>query len=150
VIVGEVGASRPDFQASEDDNVLVQGIIGDRQALGFFGYTYLDHNRDKLGVIGIDGGAGCVVPTVQTIRNGSYFPLSRPLFIYVKLSSLGKPGFRDFLVFFMTHAEELIPETGLLPVSQQQYRENLDLLAAAAGLSISQVGGSQWGDWPGG
>jgi phosphate transport system substrate-binding protein len=124
-IVGEVGASRTDFQASEDDNVLVQGITGDRYALGYFGYAYLAGNRDKLGVVAVDGGAGCITPTEETVRDGSYAPLSRPLFLYVKRSALGNPGLQEFLRYFMDHAGELVPETGFVPLPDSVYQVNL-------------------------
>jgi len=132
-IVGEVGASRADFQASEDDNVLVQGIIGDRYALGFFGYAYVAGNRDRLGVVAVDGGGGCVRPTEQTVRDGSYSPLSRLLYLYVKRSSLGDPGLREFLGYFMGHATELIPETGFVPFPDSLYRANLGALGLGEG-----------------
>lgn len=131
-IVGEVGASRTDFQASEDDNVLVQGITGDPHALGFFGYAYLVGNRDRLRVVAVDGGNGCVEPTEATIRDGSYAPLSRPLFIYVKRSSLKSPGMRDFLRFFMANAAATIPETGFVPLPDSVYLANLRKLEEAA------------------
>jgi phosphate transport system substrate-binding protein len=131
-IVGEVGASRTDFQASEDDNVLVQGITGDRHALGFFGFAYLARNRERLGVVAVDGGGGCVRPTLQTIRDGSYAPLTRRLFLYVKRSSLQRGGVRDFLQFYMNRAGEVIPETGFLPVSDSVYQANLEVLGRAS------------------
>lgn len=132
-IVGEVGASRTDFQASEDDNVLVQGITGDRYALGFFGYAYLEHNRSRLRVVAVDGGGGCVQPTVETIRDGSYTPLGRILFLYVKRESLENPGVRAFLEYFLTHAVSIIPETGLVPLSESTYEANLARLDREAG-----------------
>jgi phosphate transport system substrate-binding protein len=147
-IIGELGASRTDFQASEDDNVLVQGITGDRYALGFFGYAYLAGNRDKLGVVAVDGGAGCVRPTEETIGDGSYFPLSRPLLIYVKRSSLESPGLMSFLDYFMTHASELIPETEFLPLSDDQYEVNLETLRRAAAGSPAPLGSEPQGGLP--
>jgi phosphate transport system substrate-binding protein len=136
-IVGEVGASRTDFQASEDDNVLVQGVTGDRYALGFFGYAYAlpAGNRDRVKLVAVDGGSGCVSPNQGTIRDGSYSPLSRTLFLYVKISSLRDPGPRAFLGFFMSHATEWIPDTGFVPLSANLYRENLDRLEQAARIS---------------
>ena len=137
-IVGEVGASRTDFQASEDDNVLVQGITGDRYALGYFGYAYLDRNRDKLREVAVDSGSGCVKPSLSTIRDGSYGTLTRPLFIYVKEASLERAGVRAFLHFFMTRAEDLIPETGFVPVADSVYRENLRYLEEETGVPLTQ------------
>ncbi len=142
-VVGEVRASRTDFQASEDDNVLVQGITGDPHALGFFGYAYLVGNRDKLGVVAVDGGKGCVLPTEDTIRDGSYKPLSRPLFIYAKLSSLGNPGMQDFLRFFMVNAAATIPETGFVPLPDSVYQANLRILNEAAGAVLLKGSGDE-------
>jgi phosphate transport system substrate-binding protein len=124
-IVGEAGASRTDFQASEDDNVLVNGLSGDRYALGYFGYAYLAGNRDRLKVVGVDGGEGCVEPTPETIRDGSYAPLGRQLFVYIKLSSLQRAGMAAFIEYFMVHAGRLIPETGFLPLPDSAYQEGL-------------------------
>jgi phosphate transport system substrate-binding protein len=132
-IVGEVGASRTDFQASEDDNVLVQGITGDRYALGFFGYAYLAGNRDRLGVVAVDGGAGCISPTEETVRQGSYAPLSRPLFLYVKRASLGNAGLQEFLRYFMNHAGEIVSETGFVPLPDTLYQVNLRQLGLSEG-----------------
>jgi phosphate transport system substrate-binding protein len=139
-IVGEVGASRTDFQTSEDDNILVQGITGDRYALGFFGYAYLDRNRDQLGVVAVDAGEGCVAPTLQTIRDGTYVPLRRQLFLYPSLESLKGSGSGRFLHYFFTHAEELIPETGFVPLPDSVYRANLEVLSAAAGMRRTASG----------
>jgi phosphate transport system substrate-binding protein len=141
-IVGEVGASRTDFQASEDDNILVQGISGDRFALGFFGYSYVEGNRGRLGVVAVDGGRGCVEPSEETIQEGSYDPLSRPLFLYVRRSSMGDPGPMAFLSYFMTNAGDIIPETGFVPLSEETYRTNLAVLAIGAG------GGPEVGENP--
>ena len=88
VINGEEGASRTDFSATEDDNVTVQGVSGDKGALGYFGFSYFEENQDKLKALEVDGGGGCVAPSVEAAQDGSYTPLSRPLFMYVKLSSL--------------------------------------------------------------
>ena len=94
---GESQASRGDFVASEDDNVLVHGISGDKESLGYFGYAYYLENQDKLKLLGIDGGEGCVKPTEETINNGTYRPLSRPLFIYLRKDSALKPHIQEFI-----------------------------------------------------
>lgn len=127
-IIGEPGASRTDFQTSEDDNVLVQGLIGNRFSLGFLGYAYLEENRDRLKVLAVDGGEGCVTPSPETIRDGRYAPLSRQLYLYVKLSSLERPGMAAFMDYFMANAEDLIPPTGLIPLPDRAYREGLTQL----------------------
>lgn len=134
-IMGEVGASRTDFQASTDDNFLVQGISGDQFAMGFLGYSYVEGNRGRLGVVAVDGGQGCVIPTEETIRDGSYSPLSRPLFLYVKRESLGDPGPSAFLRYFMTRAARIIPGTGFVPLSDVTYRTNLAVLSIGGGSS---------------
>jgi phosphate transport system substrate-binding protein len=130
-IVGELRASRTDFQASEDDNVLVQGITGDRYALGFFGFGYLAGNSDILTAVGVDNGSGCVSPTRVTIQDGSYSPLTRDLLIYVNKASLLRPGVMDFLNYFMEHADSLISSEGFAPVPASTYLENREELARA-------------------
>jgi phosphate transport system substrate-binding protein len=118
-IVGEEGASRSDYTASEDDNVLVQGIAGDTNALGYFGYAYFTQNTDKLKAVAVDDGNGCVTPNEQTITSGQYSPLSRPLFIYVKKQSASRPEVRGFVDFFLQVGSELNREVGYIPVPQQ-------------------------------
>ncbi len=136
-VVGEMGASRMDFQASEDDNVLVRGITGDQYALGYFGYAYLEENRERLKAVAVDGGAGCVAPTPESIRDGSYSPLGRQLFLYTKVASLSRPGMVALMEFFMSHAQELVLSAGFLPLPDPVYEENLDLVGSVAGLSMS-------------
>jgi phosphate transport system substrate-binding protein len=132
-VMGEVGASRTDFQASEDDNVLVRGLMGDRNSLGYFGFAYVAEYEGSLKVLGVDGGEGCVCPEAETIRDGTYAPLSRRLFLYVNKNSLGRPGMLAFMEYSMAHATELIPPTGLVALPDQVYRENLAFLKGAAG-----------------
>ena len=91
VIVGEEGASRGDFTPSEDDNVLVQGVAGDEDALGYFGFAYYEQNADELGLVAVDSGSGCVTPSRETILDGTYAPLSRPLYVYVRTDALARP-----------------------------------------------------------
>ena len=126
-INGEAQASRSDYTASADDNVLVQGISGDKGSLGYFGYAYYAENKDKLKVIGIDNGDGCVVPSANTIGNGSYKPLSRPLFIYVNATSLDKqPEVKEFVKFYMEHGKKLVDEVGYISLAASVYAENLN------------------------
>jgi phosphate transport system substrate-binding protein len=122
-IVGEEGASRSDYTASEDDNVLVQGIAGDTNALGYFGFAYFTQNTDKLKAISVDDGNGCVAPNEQTITSGRYSPLSRPLFIYVKKQSATRPEVGAFVDFFLQVGNELNREVGYIPVPQQTLAE---------------------------
>jgi len=118
VIVGEEGASRSDYTASEDDNVLVQGVAGDPDALGYFGYGYYEQNQDKLKVLGIDSGNGCIEPSRQTIESGTYTPLSRPLYIYVSQEGAGRPEVAAFIDFYLETVSELVSEVGYIPVPE--------------------------------
>ena len=131
-INGESGASRPDFQASENDNILVQGVAGDRFALGYFGYAYYLENRDQLKLLEIDGGGGCVAPSDETIADGTYAPLSRPLFVYVKHSALQRPEVRGYVDFMLENASELVPATGYHALSESDYQAALQAIAEAA------------------
>jgi phosphate transport system substrate-binding protein len=133
VIVGETGASRTDYQASEDDNVLVQGVAGDPYALGYFGHAYATQNADKVKSIGVDNGAGCVLPTDETIGDKSYAPLSRELFIYVARGALSRPAVDEFVRFYMENAAALVPSTGYLALDAAEYQANLQALQAGPG-----------------
>ncbi|HUP18366.1 MAG TPA: PstS family phosphate ABC transporter substrate-binding protein [Gemmatimonadota bacterium] len=132
VIAGESGASRPDYTASEDDNVLVQGVAGDASALGYFGFAYYEENQDKLKLVAVDGGAGCVLPTVATIESGEYAPLSRPLFLYVSDRGLEKEAVREFFDFALTEGAELVRSVGYIPLKPEQYEEELAEVRALA------------------
>jgi len=127
---GESGASRPDYTASEDDNVLVQGIAGDEYALGFFGFAYYVENQDKLKVVPIDGGNGPVTPTATTINDGTYSPLSRPIFIYLNTASLARPEVRAFLNFYIDNAGVLASEVGYIELPEEMYQSSREKLAA--------------------
>jgi phosphate transport system substrate-binding protein len=120
-IVGKSGSSRGDFTASEDDHVLVQGIAGDKYALGFFGLAYYTENADKLTLIGVHNGTEVVKPTLETVSNGSYKPLSRPLFIYVNSTSVKSPEVVDFVNFFLNNAAELSEDVGYIPLPTELY-----------------------------
>lgn len=131
-VVGEAKASRTDFQASEDDNVLVEGVSGDPGSLGYFGYAYYAENQQRLRLLGVDAGEGCVTPSDRTIEDGSY-PLARPLFVYVNEAALAEePTVEAYMEFFMSHAGELVPPTGYHPLSEAQYQENLRMIEEAA------------------
>ena len=127
-INGEAQVSRADYTASADDNVLVQGISGDRNALGYFGYAYYAENADKIKLVAVDDGDGCVTPTPDTILSGEYKPLTRPLFIYVNKKSLERPEVRAFVEFYMEHGEELTREVGYVPVTAEAYASNLNMV----------------------
>ena len=128
VVVGEVDASRADFTASEDDNVLVQGIAGDTYALGYFGYAYYVENTDMLKIVPIDSGSGPVTPSDATINAGQYTPLSRPLFIYVSKAALARAEVKSFVRFYMENAIQLVTEVGYTPYPSSVYEQNLATL----------------------
>jgi phosphate transport system substrate-binding protein len=132
-IMGEAAASRPDYTASEDDNVLVQGVEGDRYSLGYFGFAYYWENQQRLRAVAVDGGSGCVMPTDQTINTNEYAPLSRPLFIYVSRASLERPAVLRFVEFYLRHAAELVPQTGYIALPDADYQQGLDRLGGAGG-----------------
>ncbi|MFY0689879.1 MAG: PstS family phosphate ABC transporter substrate-binding protein [Cyclobacteriaceae bacterium] len=120
-IVGESGASRGDFTASEDDNVLVQGVASDKFGLGFFGLAYFKENADKLKLIAVDGGNGPVAPSLETVKDGSYAPLSRPLFIYINSKAAQKPEVVEFVNFYLDNADELSIDVGYIPMPAADY-----------------------------
>ena len=127
-VVGEAQASRADYTASADDNVLVQGIAGGRYSLGYFGYAYYAENADKLKLVSVDAGNGCVTPTSETIENGTYAPLSRPLFIYVSKQSLERPEVKAFVEFYLDNAAELAQEVGYIRLGEAEYAANRDMI----------------------
>jgi len=124
-INGEGGASRDDYTASADDNVLVVGVAGDEGALGYFGFAYYEENTDRLGDVAIDNGDGCVEPSRETIEDGTYAPLSRPMFIYTKEQALQKPEVAAFIRFWMENSAALVPEVGYVPVADSIYASNV-------------------------
>ncbi len=128
-INGEEGAIRQDFFPAVDDNVLVQGIAGDSGALGYFGYAYYVANRDKLKLVGVDSGSGCTLPSDATINDGSYAPLSRPLFIYVNIAALERPEVLAFVDFYLRNGADLASSVGYVGLPQNDYNEGLALLA---------------------
>jgi len=128
-INGASGASRPDYTANEDDNALVRGISGDEFALGYFGFAYYAANQDKLKLIPIDGGEGPVEPSEETINNGSYAPLSRPIFIYVRKAALERPEVRAFTNFYIENAALLASEVGYIPLPDITYKRAMERIA---------------------
>ena len=117
-IVGEEGASRADYTASEDDNILVLGVSRDPFALGYFGLAYYLENEDTLKAVAVNG----VLPTPANVENGTYVPLSRPLFMYVKKSSLDDNAqVRSFMEYVLDNAPEIVPEVGYVPLSDDRY-----------------------------
>lgn len=124
-VVGESGASRGDFTASEDDNVLVQGVSGDKYGLGFFGIAYFEANKDKLKLVGVDSGNGPVKPTTETIKNGTYAPLSRPLFIYVNSSSLENLDVVNFVKYYLTNVGSVAKDVGYVALTEEEYAREM-------------------------
>ena len=121
VVNGEEGASRTDFSASEDDNVIVQGVSGDEGGLGYLGFSYYEENQDKLKALEVDGGQGCVAPSVEAAQNETYTPLSRPLFMYVSTSALADNGsLADFLRVTLENEESIAEASRVVPMSQEQ------------------------------
>jgi phosphate transport system substrate-binding protein len=129
--MGKSGESRTDFVPSEDDNVLVLGIAGDKNALGFFGFAYYIENTDILKAIPIKSSDSAVLPTFDSIADGTYSPLSRPVFIYVSLESLKMPHVRAFVEYYLTEGAMLIPEVGYVKLGDSIYEEQLKKLKPA-------------------
>jgi phosphate transport system substrate-binding protein len=126
--VGKAKSSRGDYTASEDDNVLVQGVSRDVNALGYFGFAYYVENQDKLKAVAIamQPGKPGVLPSFETVENGTYQPLSRPIFIYVNAKSLERPEVRQFLEFYMKNADRLVREVKYIPLPQKAYAYNME------------------------
>lgn len=120
-VVGRRAASRTDYQASEDDNVLVQGVAGDPGSLGYFGYGYVVANRHRLKLLSIDAGGGCVEPTPGTIADGRYDPLARTLYVLVREDALARDAVRSYLRWMIDHAAEAAEETGYVPLPPAEY-----------------------------
>jgi phosphate transport system substrate-binding protein len=125
-IVGKEAQSRGDYTSSEDDNVIVQGVSNDELALGYFGYAYYEENKDKLKLVGIDdgddkNGAGPIAPSPETVKNGTYRPLSRPVFIYPKVKALDRPEVKSFIDFYLTKGVPLVREVGYIPLTDKEY-----------------------------
>jgi phosphate transport system substrate-binding protein len=119
-INGEEDVTREDYQASEDDNQLVQGVAGDKGGLGYFGFSYYEGNQDKLNLVGVDAGSGCVKPSSDAIQDGSYKPLSRPLFMYPKAASLAKPEVKAFMDFVVANQDKIAEAAKIVPLTQEQ------------------------------
>jgi len=117
-VVGKEGKIRSDMSVSEDDNVLVTGVAGDENAIGFFGFAYFVENKDKIKVVKIDGGKGPIEPTHETIENGTYAPFGRPLFIYVNKKSAERPEVKAFVDFYLQNAATLTEEVGYVKLPE--------------------------------
>ena len=130
-INGEEGASRSDYSASEDDNVIVRGVAGETGALGYFGFSYYEENQDSVKALQIDSGDGCITPSVETAQSGEYKPLSRPLFVYAKTTSLERQEVRDFLTFMVDNATEITEAAQFVPPTEEQLEKSRTALEAA-------------------
>ncbi|MBK9254259.1 MAG: PstS family phosphate ABC transporter substrate-binding protein [Saprospiraceae bacterium] len=127
-VVGRSGSSRGDFMPSEDDNVLVQGIKGNPYGLAFFGLSFATENQNELKILSIDDGQGPVYPNKETIRNKTYLPLTRKLFIYVTNESVQKPEVVDFLRFYLRQVKEIAEEVGYIPLNDEDYDASIQEL----------------------
>ncbi|MBG1268679.1 PstS family phosphate ABC transporter substrate-binding protein [Nostoc sp. WHI] len=145
-VVGKEGESRGDYTASEDDNTLVQGVSSDPGGVAFFGYAYYENNKDKLKLVAIDGGKGCVQPSPQTIADGTYQPLARPEFIYIKKTAATRPEVKAFVDFNYAQAnQKLVTEVGYVPlpsdiVPEVQARFNSGKVGSVFEGKGSQIG----------
>ena len=120
-INGKKAEINTNFTPSEDDNVLVQGVAGDKYAMGYFGFAYYEENADKLKALSVNG----VAPSFDTIKDGSYKPLSRPLFMYVKKTALARPEVKAFVNYFLTEGTALVGEVGYVPLTDDEYKTEL-------------------------
>ena len=128
---GEKGVTREDYQASEDDNNSVTGVEGDKGGLGYFGYSYAASAGDKLTIVGIDNGKGCIKPTVATVQDGSYAPLSRPLFMYVSEKAIAQPQVKGFLTATVDNAISIAGTAKVVPMTDAQLASAKTQLATA-------------------
>ena len=132
-INGEEGRSRTDYNATEDDNVTVQGVSGTKGGLGYFGLSYYEENQDKLNLVQVDGGGGCVTPNTDTVQSGKYKPLSRPLFIYPKDSSLKKPEVKAYIDYYLQNEPTLTEQAKFVPLTPEQKAASDKKVQALAG-----------------
>jgi phosphate transport system substrate-binding protein len=130
VINGEEGASREDYEASEDDNQLVTGVAGTEGGLGYFGYSYYEANQDKLNLVQVDGGDGCVAASSETIQDGSYQPLSRPLFMYPSAEAMKQPQVKAFMDYTLEGQQAIAEAAKIVPMTEEQAGEAQSKLTA--------------------
>jgi phosphate transport system substrate-binding protein len=130
-INGTKGDTRKDYSPTEDDNVTVQGVSGDKGGLGYFGFSYYEDNADKLNLVKVDGGGGCVAPSKEAVQDGSYKPLSRPLFMYPKAASLARPEVKGFMDYIVDNAETVADAAKIVPMTAAQQTKAKDELTTA-------------------
>jgi phosphate transport system substrate-binding protein len=119
-INGEEGVTRDDYEASEDDNQLVSGVAGTDNGLGYFGFSYYEANLDKLDLVGVDAGEGCVKPSSESIQDGSYKPLARPLFMYPSAKAMARPEVEAFMDFVIANQSEIAEAARIVPMTDEQ------------------------------
>lgn len=134
-ILGEAGSSRTDYNAVADYNVGIQGISSDKYALGYFGLAYYEENKDKLKLVGVDNGNGAIKPSLETVKDGTYAPLSRPLFIYINSAAVKKNEVVKFVNYYIENAGELAKEVGYIPLPKSEYEEQLASFKKFASLA---------------
>jgi phosphate transport system substrate-binding protein len=122
-INGEEGVSRKEYQPSEDDNVLVQGVEGDKGGLGYFGFSYYEQNADKLNLVGVDGGDGCVKPSTEAIQDGSYAPLARPLYMYPSEKKLAEKQVAGFMDYVLANNTAIAEASQIVPLTPEQLKK---------------------------
>jgi phosphate transport system substrate-binding protein len=130
-INGEEGNTRKDYQPSEDDNVLVQGVEGSDGGLGYFGFSYYEQNQENLNLISVNDGSGCVAPSKESISSGEYKPLSRPLFMYPSDKALQKPAVKAFMDYVVENYDSIASASQIVPMSQQQAQKATRALGAS-------------------
>ena len=130
-INGEEGVTRKDYQPSEDDNVLVQGVEGEEGGLGYFGFSYFEQNKEKLNLVGVDGGEGCVKPSLETIQNGTYKPLARPIFMYPSEKALARPEVKAFMDYVMENQDTIARSAQIVPMTPEQTEKGKTALASS-------------------
>ncbi|HWL34926.1 MAG TPA: PstS family phosphate ABC transporter substrate-binding protein [Frankiaceae bacterium] len=139
-INGEEGRSRTDYEATEDDNRTVTGVSGDKGGLGYFGFSYFEENADDLKALKVDGGSGCVEPSVATVQDGTYKPLARPLFVYPTAALLARPEGIAFVRYYADHAVEIAEDARFVPLTDAQTAElkaKIDALEAKAPSGVT-------------
>jgi len=132
-ITGEEGAQRTDYEASEDDNQLVTGVAGTEGGLGYFGPSYFEQNTDKLNGVQVDSGGGCVAPSAETVQDGSYTPLSRPLFMYPSKEAMAKPHVKAFMDFIVANQQAIAEAAQIVPLTEEQATEAQSSLSSLEG-----------------
>ncbi|MHB1241802.1 MAG: PstS family phosphate ABC transporter substrate-binding protein [Gaiellaceae bacterium] len=123
VINGKGGRSRSDYLATEDDNVIVSGVAGERGGLGYFGFSYYEENADKLKLIQVDNGSGCRAPSVAAVQKGQYKPLARPLFIYARRDSFRRPVVAGYIGYMLNNEKAIAKKAGYIALTDRQLKK---------------------------